>query len=149
MFAYLFLLFTIVPAVELMLLIKVGTYIGAFNTVLLIILTGVWGAHLARLQGFLIVRKINESLAQGQMPTEEMLEGFMVFCGGVLLLTPGFITDLLGFLLLIPFTRVLLKFWAKKKITALMRDGQITAYSNHHKRRSQYHDDDYEDAEFH
>ena len=109
MMTYLILLFTILPAFELAVLIHVGSYIGAGNTIMIIILTGVADAYLARFQGFFVIRSIQARLEQGVMPTEEMLDGLMIFCGGVLLLTPGFITDLLGFFLLIPVTRLLIK----------------------------------------
>ena len=117
MFGYLVLLFTVVPAVELILIIKVGEVIGAVNTLFFIIFTGVLGAYLARLQGFLLFQKINDNLNRGVMPTDEMLDGLMILLGGIVLLTPGFITDFMGFLLLIPLTRSLIKIFAKKQIS--------------------------------
>ncbi|HSA31460.1 MAG TPA: FxsA family protein [Candidatus Omnitrophota bacterium] len=109
-------LFTVLPALELALLIHVGSHIGSLNTILLIIMTGVFGAHLARLQGFIVVRNIQTSLERGEMPTEDMLDGVLILIGGILLLTPGFITDSLGFLFLIPIARKPIKYWVRKKI---------------------------------
>jgi len=124
MFGYLILLFTILPALELALLIKVGGHIGLGNTLMVIILTGVVGAYLARLQGFLVLRKIQDSLNQGQMPSAQLLDGLMILAGGILLLTPGFVTDALGFLLLVPWTRALIKMLLNKKFEAMVHKGQ-------------------------
>ena len=126
MFGYLILLFTLVPAVELMLLIEIGGTIGAGNTILIIILTGVLGAYLARLQGFLLFQKIQSNLNQGIMPNAEMLDGLMILVGGIVLLTPGFITDLFGFLLLIPWTRSLIKMLFSRKFESMIARGQVT-----------------------
>jgi len=109
MFFYLLILFTVVPAIELAILIKVGTFIGVSNTLTLIILTGVVGASLARMQGFLVLSKIQQSLEQGHMPNNELIDGVMILVGGIVLLTPGFITDAIGFFLLLPPTRALIK----------------------------------------
>ncbi|HOY10547.1 MAG TPA: membrane protein FxsA [Candidatus Omnitrophota bacterium] len=109
MLSYLMALFIIVPTVELYLLIKVGGAIGAANTIFLIIATGALGAALARAQGFAVLRRIQDSLNEGRMPTDDMVNGVMILVGGILLLTPGIITDALGFLLLIPATRDIIK----------------------------------------
>ena len=105
MFPILFLLFTIVPVLELYLLITVGSKIGVFPTIAIVILTGIWGAGLARMQGFRVLTEIQNQLANGNLPTQELVHGAMVLTGGLLLLTPGFLTDIMGFLLLIPITR--------------------------------------------
>lgn len=109
MLSYLMALFIIVPTIELYLLIKVGGAIGAANTIFLIIATGALGAALARAQGFAVLRRIQDSLNEGRMPTDDMVNGVMILVGGILLLTPGIITDALGFLLLIPATRDIIK----------------------------------------
>lgn len=142
MFGYLVLLFTIVPAVELMLLIEIGGHIGAGNTVLIIILTGVLGAYLARLQGFLILQKIQNELNRGLMPSDQLFDGLMILVGGVVLLTPGFITDTFGFLLLIPMTRGLIKAWARRRIERMMADGQIVTITPFSRRNDGYDDID-------
>ncbi|MCK4423749.1 MAG: FxsA family protein [Candidatus Omnitrophica bacterium] len=115
MLFYLILLFTIIPVLELAVLIKVGTCIGAGNTILIVILTGVAGAYLARSQGILTLIKIQEDLNRGIMPGDKIVDGLMILCGGVMLLTPGLITDLIGFMALIPATRYLIKHWLKNK----------------------------------
>ena len=107
MFVKLLMLFTIVPVVELYILVKVGQEIGTMNTVALIIITGIAGASFAKSQGAQIISKIRSALNQGQMPGKELLQGAMILSGGILLLTPGFLTDLLGLSMLIPFTRKL------------------------------------------
>jgi len=110
----LFILFTVVPILELAVLIKVGSQIGVLKTIILTILISVTGAWLARLQGFLVLQKIQNSLAQGIMPTEEMLDGMLILAGGILLLTPGFISDIVGLLMLFPATRWILKQFTRK-----------------------------------
>ena len=147
MFIYLFLLFTIVPALELILIIRVGSEIGALNTLALLILIGGAGAYLTRLQGFQVLRNIQQSLDQGILPTEDMLDGFLILCGGMLLLAPGFITDIIGIFFLIPFTRSLLKIIFKKKFQAAIRKNEtITSIDEEgHKKRGF---DDFDDADF-
>ena len=144
MFGYLILLFTVLPALELAILIRVGAYIGVGNTLSMIILTGIAGASLARYQGFTVMRNIQNSLNKGEMPTNEMLDGLMIFCGGVVLLTPGFITDLLGFFLLIPLTRSLIKLWVKKNIQNMTANGQVVNLHIPRRKSGQ----DYEDADY-
>ena len=100
------------PILEIAILIKVGNYIGTMNTVLVIILTGILGAVLTRIQGFMIVQKINERLNRGMMPSQEILDGALVFVGGFCLLMPGLIGDLIGIILLIPWTRLLVRMLA-------------------------------------
>jgi UPF0716 protein FxsA len=107
MFVKLLMLFTIVPVVELYILVRVGQEIGTMNTVALVIITGIAGASFAKSQGAQIISKIRSALNQGQMPGNELLQGAMVLAGGILLLTPGFLTDLVGLSMLIPFTRKL------------------------------------------
>jgi len=98
----LFLFFLIVPFVEITLLLQVGGLIGIFPTVFLVVLTAVLGAGLLRKQGFATWQRFQNSLAQGEIPAYEMIEGPILLVGGALLLTPGFFTDLLGFACLIP-----------------------------------------------
>ena len=109
MLVRLFILFTVVPVIELYLLIKVGRVIGALPTVALVLGISLAGAWLVRHQGFEIARRIQAELAQGRLPAAELLDGALVLVGGVLLLTPGFFTDFLGLFFLIPFTRAVIK----------------------------------------
>lgn len=117
MFVRLLILFTVVPLVELALLIKLGNVIGLWPTIFIVIGTGVLGAALARSQGTQVISAIRAEVAQGRPPTESLLNGLLVLVGGVVLLTPGLLTDLLGFSLLIPFTRN----WFKKKLQGRLR----------------------------
>ncbi len=98
-------LFIVVPLIELYLIIEVGSHIGALWTVLIVIMTAVIGVQLLRIQGFNTLRRAQQSMAQGSLPAMEMMEGIVLAVGGALLITPGFLTDTLGFLCLIPFTR--------------------------------------------
>jgi len=106
-FFYLLLLFIVVPFVELALLLKLAELTSWRDTLLLVIVTGLVGTWLARSQGIRTYRKIQQSLAAGQMPTDSLLDAAMIFVAGALLLTPGILTDLLGFSLLFPPTRLL------------------------------------------
>lgn len=142
MFGYLVLLFTVLPAIELVLLIEIGSNIGAGNTLFIIIFTGVLGAYLARLQGFLVLRKIRDSLNQGIMPNAELMDGLMILVGGIVLLTPGFITDAFGFLLLIPLTRTVIKKFFAKKFENMIAKGQIAASPPFNRPNDHYDDID-------
>lgn len=110
------LLFLAVPLVEIYLLIQVGSLIGAFTTVALVVLTAVIGASLARYQGLVTLQRVQASLARGEAPAIEMLEGVILFVGAVLLLTPGFVTDLAGFACLVPPLRRSLALWALQHV---------------------------------
>lgn len=120
MFIRLLLLFTFVPVLELIILLKVGAWIGVAPTIALILLTGIAGAYLARTQGLELAMRIQRELNEGRLPAEELLDGAMVLVGGILLLTPGFFTDLCGFILLVPGTRQFCKktvlLWMKRYI---------------------------------
>ena len=116
MLGYLILLFTLLPLVELALLIKVGQYFGVIHTIGIVVLTGIVGAYLAKVQGFITIRRIQQDMSQGIMPGDQILNGVIILCSGIVLLTPGLITDFLGFLGLIPFTRNIFKSWLKHKI---------------------------------
>ncbi|OGR20103.1 MAG: membrane protein FxsA [Desulfobacula sp. RIFOXYA12_FULL_46_16] len=121
----LFLCFTLIPVVELYLLIKVGTVLGGINTILLVIISGFLGAWLARLEGMNTLVKLRANLQQGLMPAEELLDAVIIFIAGVVLITPGFITDVLGLLLLWPVTRNRLKRFLRKKFDELYLQGNI------------------------
>lgn len=118
MFSRLFLLFTLIPILELYTMVKVGSVIGVGTTILVVILTGVAGAWLARMEGFSTMMRVRESLNQGKMPADEMVEGLLILVAGILLLTPGFITDCMGLSMLLPFTRKPLARWLRKQFGA-------------------------------
>lgn len=100
-------LFIFIPIVELYVMLEVGDVVGAFNTVFLVILTALVGGVLVRAQGFSTLMKIREISARGEAPAFEMLEGMVLLMCGAMLLLPGFVTDVIGFLLLIPPVRKL------------------------------------------
>lgn len=102
MFARLFILFTILPATELYLLIRIGRVIGGERTIAIIIITGIIGAYLARREGSRVWFAVQNKLSSGQMPGDELIEALLILVAGAVLLTPGFITDAVGFALLIP-----------------------------------------------
>ena len=104
----LFLLFTVVPALELWLLIQIGSIIGTVETIFLIILTGAIGANLARNQGLQVLGELNQTLAQGKSPAKKVAEGLLILGGGLLLITPGICTDIVGFSVMIPPFRAIL-----------------------------------------
>jgi len=117
--------FTVVPVVELALLIKIGQHIGIGYTLTIVILTGVAGAYLAKSQGFRTLRRIQEDINEGLMPADKIFDGVLILCGGILLLTPGFVTDLIGFMALVPLTRHLIKRWLKSKIKDMIAQGRV------------------------
>ena len=112
-FPIFFVLFLVIPIIEIYFLIKVGEMIGAFPTIILVVLTAVIGAGLLRQQGLSTLARFQQNLSTGKIPAQEMVEGIMLAVGGALLMTPGFVTDTMGFLCLLPFSR---KFIAKKII---------------------------------
>ncbi|MBN8208582.1 membrane protein FxsA [Bacillus sp. NTK071] len=125
MFRILLLFIIIVPALEIALLLLSGRTLGLIPTVLLIISTGVLGAWLARREGSEAIQKVNRQMQTGQMPGDAILDGLCILIGGVVLLTPGFITDAVGFLLLIPATRKPFKRWMLTFIERKMKNGQF------------------------
>ena len=121
----LFLCFTLIPVLELYLLIKIGTVIGGFNTILLVVLTGFTGAWLARMEGMNTMMKLRTNLQQGLMPAEELIDAVIIFAAGIVLLTPGLITDVFGLLLLWPVTRNMFKRMARKKFDEMKLQGNV------------------------
>jgi len=128
MFFKLFLGFTLIPMIELYLLIKIGAAVGAFNTLLLVILTGAAGAYLARLQGLQTMLRVRERLQQGEMPAEDLLDAMLIFVAGIVLLTPGLLTDIAGLLLLFPVTRLQFKKWLRKRLDQWMQNPDTHIY---------------------
>lgn len=124
MFAKLLILFTVVPILELYLLIKLGEEIGAFNTIMIIIVTAVAGAWLSKTQGLAAIQNIRTSINSGRLPAMEIMHGFMILLGGFALLAPGVLTDILGITLLIPFTRKIYMAWILKIIKTRIRTGR-------------------------
>ena len=105
MLAVIALLFVVLPIVEISVAIQVAHHIGGLNTVALLLLFSIAGFWLARLEGFSVLRRIQDQLENRTVPTNELIEGALVFVAGLLLVVPGFVTDALGLLLLFPLSR--------------------------------------------
>ena len=112
----LFLAFTIIPVSEIYILLAIGGQIGILPSIGLVILTGIIGASLARSQGLQTLGRIRDSFQQGVVPGEELLNALLIAIAGIVLLTPGFLTDAAGLFLLIPATRTLCREWLKRRI---------------------------------
>jgi UPF0716 protein FxsA len=117
--------FIIMPIVEIMLLFKVYEAFGFVDTVGIVILTGAIGAFLARTQGWLVMRDIRRDLAVGIMPAPRLIDGVMILIAGVLLITPGLLTDSVGFLLLVPFVRAVIRRWLQRRFEQALRNGTV------------------------
>lgn len=117
MFRILAILLIVVPALEIWALLSVGKLIGGLSTFLLLLLSGFLGAYLSKREARRVLDYARAELSRGQIPTGAILDGICIFAGGLLLMTPGFLTDILGFLLLFPLTRPLFK----KGIVILIR----------------------------
>ncbi|MTI65659.1 MAG: FxsA family protein [Firmicutes bacterium] len=128
MLAKLILLFTITPIVELYILFQLADVTTPLTTVGLVLITGIAGAYLAKSEGRLILSKIKLELNSGRVPGNQLLNGLCVLIGGALLLTPGIITDILGFTLVIPGTREIYKSIIKRKFKRMIEEGNINIY---------------------
>ncbi|MBT4503488.1 MAG: FxsA family protein [Gemmatimonadetes bacterium] len=128
MFLRLLLLFILMPIVELGLLIEVGRHLGTWVTVALVVGTGAIGASLARSQGSRAFYRLREAIGSGAFPGDELFDGVLILAGGLLLLTPGLITDLIGFAALIPGTRHLIKSYLKRLVRRRINFGEVNAH---------------------
>lgn len=126
----LILIFTIVPFIELSLLIELGSVIGTLPTILVVVITGVIGAFMARIAGLSVLFKIQENLRQGIFPRDELFDGVLILIGGAFLLTPGLLTDALGFFLLLPLGRSAVKKWLQEILKRRIDSGEITFWGN-------------------
>ena len=115
MLFYLIALFSLTTLAELVLLIKIWQATSFTTTLVIVLMTGIIGGAMARNQGFRIWMRIQQELAQGALPGDSLIEGLIILVGGCLLVTPGVLTDLVGLMTLIPFTRRLIRDWLKKK----------------------------------
>ena len=119
----LLLLFLIFPIAELYLLIEIGQRIGTISTLALIFLTALLGSALARRQGLGVLRRMQSEMAEGRLPASSMVDGVLILLAGAVLITPGVLTDLVGFLVLIPVTRGLIKAYLWKRIERAVKRG--------------------------
>jgi|GEM_PF-217935 UPF0716 protein FxsA len=122
MFGRLFLLFAILPILEIMLLLNVSDNIGGWNTFAIVLITAFFGAYFVRREGANTLRDVQLKMAEGQLPGKELSEGLLLLVAGVLLVTPGFITDIVGLLFTIPFTRAPI---AAALVKSFMKSGNV------------------------
>ncbi|HGS5403806.1 TPA: FxsA family protein [Vibrio cholerae] len=136
MFPILLFLFIAVPVIEIALFIQVGGVLGVWLTIALVLLTAIVGASLVRSQGLQTLLTVQQRLAQGQLPAQQILEGVMLAVAGVLLLTPGFFTDILGMLVLLPAPRA---YFAKQLMSRVVV-GNIHASGAGFEQPNPFHD---------
>jgi UPF0716 protein FxsA len=121
----LLLAFVLIPFLEMYILIRIGQELGAVTAFALVIGTAIAGATLTRLEGWRTMRRIQAAMAEGLMPAEEMIDGVLIFAAGLVLITPGFLTDAVGFLLLVPPTRRAVKTWIWRRFQAMADRGDL------------------------
>jgi UPF0716 protein FxsA len=125
----LFLLFTVVPLIELYLLVGLGRLLGPVPTIALVVITGALGAWFARLEGARVIRRWQEAMARQQIPKDGVIDGFLIFIGGVMLITPGILTDIAGLSMVMPPTRRVIagavRRWFERQIAA----GRVQVYA--------------------
>ncbi|EGR4132185.1 membrane protein FxsA [Vibrio cholerae] len=136
MFPILLFLFIAVPVIEIALFIQVGGVLGVWPTIALVLLTAIVGASLVRSQGLQTLLTVQQRLAQGQLPAQQILEGVMLAVAGVLLLTPGFFTDILGMLVVLPAPRA---YFAKQLMSRVVV-GNIHASGAGFEQPNPFHD---------
>jgi len=143
-----FLLFIAIPLIEVILFITIGKYIGLWNTIFIIILTAIIGAILVKSQGISILNKALEEVRLNKVPIQSIFEGIVIFIAGAFLLTPGFLTDTLGCVLLIPKTRnlviIYITSYLKKKT---MYKKKTTYYSNKGNKENKIFEGKFEEVE--
>jgi UPF0716 protein FxsA len=125
MFFKLFMIFAVVPVIELALLINIGSLIGVLNTVIIVILTATIGAYMVRMEGIGVMYRIQRNMQEGIFPGNELINGMMILIAGAMLLTPGFFTDVLGFLMVFPVSREFIKKIARRYIKKKMSSDEI------------------------
>tara|TARA_S200000501_G_scaffold233388_1_gene218961 strand:+ start:2011 stop:2403 length:393 start_codon:yes stop_codon:yes gene_type:complete len=121
----LLLIFITIPILEIAVLLKLDETIGLGQTIFLIFITGIIGAWLVRQQGLSIIFKIRKELTNGKIPAKQMIDGVMILIAGAVLITPGLITDVVGFLLLIPYTRNFIRKWIRLKFEKYINSTHI------------------------
>lgn len=125
---WLILIFVITPAVELALLVKIGDLIGFWPTVGLIFVTGIIGSALTRRQGLSTWRRFQQRIAGGELPGQELVDGVIILVSGALLITPGVVTDLIGFLGLLPWSRLLLRNYLLRRFQKTVVSGARVSF---------------------
>jgi len=124
-FSYILAAFILLPIMELWVLFRVNDHLGLGATLLIVVMTGIIGAWLARAQGVMVMLQIQRDLAEGRMPAPRLIDGTMILVAGAFLVTPGLITDTAGFLLLVPAVRSYIRNWLRDKIEQKLKDGTM------------------------
>lgn len=133
MFPILLFSFIAIPVIEIALFIQVGSFLGVWTTVLLVLLTAVIGASLVRSQGLRTLLTVQQRLNQGEVPAQQILEGVLLAVAGILLFTPGFLTDFMGMVILLPYPRARLAAYLMKKVVVKTQGGSgFQFYSEQH-----------------
>lgn len=127
MFRVLTVLFIVLPIVEIWVLIRVAGVIGGLEAVSLVILVSMVGAWLVRREGLGVLRKVERRLAEGRLPSRELVDGVLIAVGGALMLTPGFVTDAVSLLLLFPPTRIVVRTWLMARYSGRVRTATFGA----------------------
>jgi UPF0716 protein FxsA len=127
MFPLILVLFLVVPIVELYVIVQVAGGIGVLETLGLLIVVSIVGAWLVKTQGIGLIRRVQTKLAAGQMPGKELVDGALILFAGALMLTPGFVTDTAGLLLLLPPTRAIVRTFLMKRFS-VMADAKVASY---------------------
>jgi UPF0716 protein FxsA len=125
LFSRLLLLFIVVPIIELFLLIQLGQWIGTLPTIGIIIVTGTLGAFLARRQGGQVLGRVQTEFQSGQIPANAIFDGAIILVAAALLVTPGILTDVVGFMCLIPYTRQIIKQIIRAQFEKAVQRGQV------------------------
>jgi UPF0716 protein FxsA len=128
MLRWLMVLFIVIPATEIFVLLSIGKLIGGWETFALILVSGFLGAYLSKREAKRVWEYAQHRLSKGEIPTDSILDGICIFAGGLLLLTPGFITDISGLLLVLPFTRPIAKLLLLKLIRRMIGRGNMHFY---------------------
>jgi UPF0716 protein FxsA len=149
MFFKLLMIFILVPLIELYFLLEISQFIGVFTTVMIIVFTGAAGVSIAKRQGYQVVNNIRSTLNAGKMPTDDLISALLILIGGVTLLTPGFLTDITGFLLILPGSRDLIAALVKKYFVKYVKENKVEVhYGNQFNQRNKNRSkekDDYKD----
>jgi UPF0716 protein FxsA len=125
----LFLLFTVVPLVELYLLIAIGRALGPIPTIGLVLLTGALGAWFARLEGAKVLRRWQQAMARQQLPKDGVIDGLLIFIGGLMLITPGILTDIAGLSMVMPLTRRVIAGFVRAWFERQIATGRVQVYA--------------------
>lgn len=129
MFMILLAMFILVPLAELIVIVEIGSQIGYFYTILILIVISVTGAALAKRQGYAVLTRIRKDIGQGRMPGDSLIDGALILAGALLLLTPGYITDAVGLLLLLPPVRKLVRSLTRRRIQRAVENRTVRIWT--------------------